>query len=201
MAFTSRQISLLEVCKTPKTLQDLGEFFDTGYYTVRKEIQLLISHGVIQETPFRDGKKKRYITTYNLDPDKVGTYNLSLANRSHAPIDFVNHSLSEEYFSAAAKSIRWVVSRLLAEHAAMIDAKTSEGIPFNDLVPDLNTLRNRFESMIKTVESYVDLMHQINDMPCWDNPEMLPILFGKANVNWDNVMKDCTELFERALNW
>lgn len=52
---------IAEECRLPKTIYDVMERFHIGYSTAQRELAELVDRGVLKETPFRDGKKKRWV--------------------------------------------------------------------------------------------------------------------------------------------
>ena len=66
MAITPRQQSLIDACKTPRTVSELAEEFSTGYYSVRKSIKELVGMSLLSECPWTRGREKLYVTQFAL---------------------------------------------------------------------------------------------------------------------------------------
>lgn len=62
---TPRMQLLLTKLETPRSITDLSEELNVGYYTVRNEVKNLVDHGFATELPFRREKEKLYQTVWD----------------------------------------------------------------------------------------------------------------------------------------
>lgn len=180
---TPRMQLLLDHCKVPKSIGDLSEELEVGYYTVRKEVKNLQDHGFITELPFRREKEILYQVTWN-DPN---------ASEPRLVFTFMNSQVSArtiiQRFSAensnvtiAGKTVARVLSYLLVNSQHRLEMNGEGSYPGEKLSREVMIrARNYFKAC-------TELCDQLLAAPIWtEKPGEALTMLGEVPVDDDHA--------------
>lgn len=179
-----REQLLLKHCSTPKTLENLCELFDVGYYTIRNEVANLIEHGFLVELPWRQGKKKVFQTRWD-DPEASDPRLVFSFGEQQITIRQIINSFGSRspILLARGRNVARALAYMLVNSQHRVEMNGQGSFPGEVLtLQELMETRNYFKGV-------TNVLDQIIAAPMWsEEPGHFLKVTGEAPVDEDYAL-------------
>lgn len=196
MPLSQREQLILKELEAPKTISDLLQVCDTGYYTVRNCIQALVEKGLVQECPWRKGREKQYRAGFFLENGQaIDKMQFSMFGQASTVLQISAASPLDEVYGLAGKLVRLAAIKPLWE----FHVRTDESKLSTDGHPSKELIHERLSLVARNLEHLYQLAEQLLNAPIWENNNIPALLIGNDEVDWDHVQNLIRDLEQFAL--
>lgn len=148
---------ILRACVSPQTLYDLSNKFGVSYHTIRRDVVALVDFGYLQESSFRDGKRKQYVIANKDSLNEMEIGELLLPNNSgeSTPVSkLVSFLLIDDSVDEAQRDVgRAICWQLLSKNPLTADGQKIEP---EKLITYLLAIKTYFSNIMASIDVLIN---------------------------------------------